>query len=84
MFERFFRLSEHQTSARTEFLAGVTAFLTSTGIPLSHSIIDGLALGLISHPLMKLCSGRGREIGWLAYRLAVVLIAYFLFVQGQM
>src|SRR5437879_911232 len=28
MFERFFRLSENQTTARTEILAGVTTFLT--------------------------------------------------------
>ncbi len=28
MFERFFRLSENQTSVRTELLAGVTTFLT--------------------------------------------------------
>jgi len=28
MLERFFRLSENQTSARTELLAGVTTFLT--------------------------------------------------------
>ena len=28
MLERFFHLSEHQTTGRTEILAGVTTFLT--------------------------------------------------------
>jgi AGZA family xanthine/uracil permease-like MFS transporter len=39
----------------------VPAFLTMIGIPLSYSIADGLALGFISYPVIKLLSGRGRE-----------------------
>lgn len=60
------------------------AFLTLIGIPLTYSIADGLALGFISYPIIKLCSGRGREVGWLTYLLALVLIAYFVFVRGQL
>ncbi len=62
----------------------VPAFLTMIGIPLSYSIADGLALGFISYPIIKLFSGRGREVGWLAYVLAVVLVAYFIFVRSRM
>jgi AGZA family xanthine/uracil permease-like MFS transporter len=60
------------------------AFLTLLGIPLSYSIADGLALGFISYPLIKLLCGRGREIGWLTYVLAVVLVLYFLLVRGTL
>jgi len=35
------------------------------GIPLSYSIADGLALGFISYPIIKLFSGKGRDVGWL-------------------
>ena len=61
----------------------VPAFLTMIGIPLSYSIADGLALGFISFPVIKLLSGRGREVGWLTYLLAVVLVLYFIFVRSR-
>jgi AGZA family xanthine/uracil permease-like MFS transporter len=54
------------------------------GIPLSYSIADGLALGFISYPIIKLFSGRGREAGWLTYLLAIVLVLYFIFVRSKM
>jgi AGZA family xanthine/uracil permease-like MFS transporter len=62
----------------------VPAFLTLIGIPLTYSIADGLALGFISYPIIKLFSGRGREIGWLTYVLAVVLVFYFIFIRSRM
>jgi AGZA family xanthine/uracil permease-like MFS transporter len=58
--------------------------LTLIGIPLAYSIADGLALGFISYPIIKLFSGKARELGWLTYVLALVLLAYFLFVRSQM
>jgi AGZA family xanthine/uracil permease-like MFS transporter len=62
----------------------VPAFLTLIGIPLSYSIADGLALGFISYPLIKLLTGRGREVGWLTYLLALVLLLYFIFIRSRM
>lgn len=62
----------------------VPAFLVLIGIPLSFSIADGLALGFIAYPLIKLLAGRGRGVGWLTYLLAVVLLAYFVFVRSRM
>lgn len=57
------------------------AFLVLIGIPLSFSIADGLALGLIAYPVIKLCSGKGRQIGWLMYVLAVLFIARYIFIR---
>jgi AGZA family xanthine/uracil permease-like MFS transporter len=76
-----------QNVARIEwqdYSESMPAFLTLIGIPLSYSIADGLALGFISHPLIKVFSGRGREVGWLTYLLAGGLVAYFVFVRGQL
>jgi AGZA family xanthine/uracil permease-like MFS transporter len=42
------------------------------------------ALGFIGYPIIKLFSGKGRELGWLTYVLAVVLVAYFVFVRSGM
>jgi AGZA family xanthine/uracil permease-like MFS transporter len=54
------------------------------GIPLTYSIADGMALGFISYPIIKFLSGRGREVSWLTYLLAVVLVAYFVWVRSGM
>jgi AGZA family xanthine/uracil permease-like MFS transporter len=57
------------------------ALLVMAGIPLSFSIADGLALGFIVYPLVKLLSGQGREVKWLMYVMAAVLVAYFVAVH---
>ena len=62
----------------------IPAFLTMIGIPLSYSIADGLALGFIAYPVIKLLSGRGRDVGWLIYGMAVVLVLYFVLVRGKL
>jgi AGZA family xanthine/uracil permease-like MFS transporter len=60
------------------------AFITMIGIPLSYSIADGLALGFMADPIIKVCSGRGQKIGWLTYVLAAALLAYFIFIRSRM
>jgi len=67
-----------------DYSESIPAFLTLIGIPLSYSIADGLALGFISYPIIKLFSGKGRQIGWLTYFLAAVLLAYFLLIRSQL
>ncbi len=59
----------------------IPSFLIIVGIPLTYSIGDGLALGFIAYPIVKLCAGQGRDVKWLMYVMAAVLIAYFLFVR---
>lgn len=61
----------------------VPAFLVIAGIPFTSSIADGLALGFISYPAIKLLSGRGREVGWLAYVLGVTLLLYLALAKGS-
>ena len=66
----------------TNFAEAVPAFLVILGIPLSYSIGDGLALGFISYPIVKLLAGQGRDVRWLMYVMAVVLVAYFVMVRA--
>jgi AGZA family xanthine/uracil permease-like MFS transporter len=67
-----------------DYTESIPAFLIIIGIPFSYSIADGLALGFISYPVIKGFSGRGREISWLTYLLAIVLVLYFVFVRTKM
>ncbi|HEY1068049.1 MAG TPA: NCS2 family permease, partial [Pirellulales bacterium] len=57
------------------------AFIAMIGIPLTFSIADGLALGLIVHPCGKLLAGRWREITLMRVLLAASLVLYFLYVR---
>lgn len=62
----------------------VPAFLTIVGIPLSYSIADGLALGFVAYPLVKVLGGRARDVRPLAYALAALLVVYFLLVRNRL
>ena len=66
----------------SDYSEAIPAFLMIIGIPLTYSIADGLALGFISYPIIKLLGGKAREVRWLMIVLAVVLIAYFIFARA--
>jgi adenine/guanine/hypoxanthine permease len=66
-----------------DFTEAFPAFAIMVGIPFSYSIGDGLALGLLCYPILKLLSGRGREAHWFLYLLAGILLAYFAFVRTK-
>ncbi len=50
-----------------DFTESFPAFLVIIGIPLSYSIADGIAWSFIAYPLIKLFSGRSREVSWITY-----------------
>lgn len=55
----------------------VPAFLTLIGMPLTFSIANGLAIGFISYPLLKVLAGRAREVSPLVYVLALLFVLRF-------
>jgi AGZA family xanthine/uracil permease-like MFS transporter len=52
----------------------IPAFLTMVTMPLALSIADGLAMGFVSHALLKALGGRAREVSWLAYLFAALFL----------
>lgn len=57
----------------------IPAFLTVTLMPLTFSIANGLAIGFISYPAVKLLGGKGREVHWLVYALGALFLARYAF-----
>ncbi|MBN1351470.1 NCS2 family permease [candidate division KSB1 bacterium] len=57
----------------------IPAFLVIIMMPLTLSITDGIAFGFISYTLLKLASGRGREVHWVVYLFAVLSILRYIF-----
>jgi AGZA family xanthine/uracil permease-like MFS transporter len=68
-------LRELQWDDPTEYLP---AFLVLVGIPLTFSIADGIAFGLISYSIAKLATGRWRECPTLTYVFAALFVVQFL------
>lgn len=67
-----------------DFSESIPSFLIIIGIPLTYSIADGLALGFVSYPFIKFFSGKGREVKWLMYVLAAILVGYFIFFRTRL
>jgi AGZA family xanthine/uracil permease-like MFS transporter len=59
------------------------AVLTLMGIPFLFSIGDGIALGLVTYPVVKAFAGRAREVRWPMWLLAALLVAYFVLIRSR-
>ncbi|GAB3648353.1 NCS2 family permease [Glycomyces tarimensis] len=64
---------------RLEF--AIPAFITVVAMPLTYSIANGIALGLLFYPLTMVAKGRWREIHPIAYALLIVFLGYFFFLN---
>jgi|LSQX01.3.fsa_nt_gb AGZA family xanthine/uracil permease-like MFS transporter len=53
------------------------AFFTVAMMPFTYSIANGIATGLIVYPIVKLISGKGKEVNSIVYVLAVLFILRF-------
>jgi AGZA family xanthine/uracil permease-like MFS transporter len=59
----------------------IPAFLTMIMMPLSVSITEGVAFGLISYVVLKLAAGRSRDVHALLYVFAVLFVARYAFLR---
>lgn len=56
----------------------IPAFLTIIIMPLTLSITEGIAFGFISYSLLKLVTGKAKEVHWLIYLFSVLFIIRYL------
>jgi len=61
-------------------VVAIPAFLTLIAIPLSYSIANGLAFGIISYALLTFFTGRARSADWLVYVLAALFVLRFVYI----
>src|SRR5579863_1671393 len=54
----------------TDLTEAIPAFLAIVTMPLAVSITDGLAFGFISMAILKVATGRRRELAWATYGIA--------------
>jgi adenine/guanine/hypoxanthine permease len=66
-----------------DFTEAFPAFLTVVATPLTFSIATGLSLGLLSYTLIKLGSGKYREISPLIWVLSVLFLLRYVFLGAE-
>jgi adenine/guanine/hypoxanthine permease len=65
-----------------DFAVSISAFLTIVLMPLTFSIANGVSFGVISYGLVKVASGRGKDVDWLLYLVAGLLIVRYIWLGG--
>ena len=60
-----------------DFTEAFPAFLTIAFMPFTYSIASGIAIGFISYPIVKLVSGKAKEVNWFIYVLAGISLIHF-------
>lgn len=57
--------------------SAIPACLTALMMPLTYSIVNGLAFGFISYALLKLLTGKAREVAWATWLIAALFLLRF-------
>lgn len=55
----------------------IPVFLTIIMMPLTYSIANGFAFGFVSYTLLKICSGRFKEVSWVMMLVSAAFIYNF-------
>jgi AGZA family xanthine/uracil permease-like MFS transporter len=60
-------------------ITAIPAFLILITIPLTYSIANGLAFGIVAFATLTLVTGRARTRDWLTFALATLCVARFIY-----
>jgi len=62
-----------------EWEYGIPAFIVILTMPLTYSIANGIALGLVLFPLLAVVRGKAKSVSPTMYALGLLFLAYFIF-----
>ena len=79
LFVGFLMISAVTAIDFNDFTEAVPAYLALIAMPLTYSISEGIAAGVISYVVINLISGKAKKITPLMYVLAVLFICKFIF-----
>lgn len=61
----------------TDYAIGIPAFLTIAIMPFTYSITNGIGAGFVSWLVIKIFTGKAREVSWLMWVISIAYIVYF-------
>ena len=62
-----------------DFTEAFPAFICFALMPFTYGIANGIAAGILFYVILKVCTGRYKEVHWLMYFLFVLVIVRYLF-----
>jgi len=65
----------------SDFTEAFPAFLTFILMPLTYSIANGIAGGIIAYTLLKVVTGKAKKVHWMMYILFVLVLARYIFLN---
>jgi AGZA family xanthine/uracil permease-like MFS transporter len=71
-------LSEIKAISFDDFTDVIPVFLTIILMPLTFSIAQGLAFGFISYTLLKVLTGKAKQVHWIMYFVSIAFIINFI------
>lgn len=61
-----------------DFTEAIPAFLAIIIMPLAYSISDGIVFGILSYVILKMATGRFKDIPKVSYALAILFVLWFI------
>lgn len=62
-----------------DWTEGFPAFLVIALMPFTYSIANGISAGLVAYPLLKIVASRAKEVNWIMYVLAILVLMRYIF-----
>jgi adenine/guanine/hypoxanthine permease len=64
-----------------DFTEGFPAFMTFVLMPLTYSIANGIAGGIIFYTILKVATGKAKQVHWMMYLLFVLVVVRYVFLS---
>ncbi|MFM9049578.1 MAG: NCS2 family permease [Actinomycetota bacterium] len=61
----------------SDLAIGIPAFLTIVLMPFTYSITNGIGAGFVAYCIIKIFTGKAREVNWLMWVISAAFVVYF-------
>jgi adenine/guanine/hypoxanthine permease len=65
----------------SDFTEGFPAFMTFVLMPLTYSIANGIAGGIIFYTVLKVATGKAKQVHWMMYLLFALVVIRYIFLS---
>ncbi|GAW29158.1 NCS2 family permease [Carboxydocella sp. ULO1] len=66
-----------------DFTESMPAFLTMTVMPFTYNIANGISAGIVFYTVLKVVTGRTKEVHWLMWILTALVLSRYVFIGAE-
>ena len=67
----------------SDFTEGFPAFITFVLMPFTYSIANGIAGGIVFYTLLKVGTGKAKQVHWMMYLLFTIVVTRYIFLSNN-